>query len=48
MFSDFDFSVVKGEFVGIMGLLGSGKIIFLNLLVIIDKLIQGEMMINGI
>ncbi|MCY8374900.1 lantibiotic ABC transporter ATP-binding protein PsdA [Bacillus inaquosorum] len=46
--SDFDLSVAKGEFVGIMGPSGSGKTTLLNLLATIDKPTQGEMMINGI
>ncbi|OBA02610.1 bacitracin ABC transporter ATP-binding protein [Bacillus subtilis] len=46
--SDFDLSVSKGEFVGIMGPSGSGKTTLLNLLATIDKPTQGEMMINGI
>ncbi|MEC1624054.1 lantibiotic ABC transporter ATP-binding protein PsdA [Bacillus mojavensis] len=46
--SDFDLSVNKGEFVGIMGPSGSGKTTLLNLLATIDKPTQGEMMINGI
>lgn len=35
--NDINFKIEEGEFVGIMGFLGSGKMTFLNLLVIIDK-----------
>lgn len=45
--NDINFSIEDGEFVGIMGLFGSGKIIFLNMIFIIDKLIIGIMELKG-
>lgn len=40
------FEVDKGEFVGIMGLLGSGKIMLLNILSGIDRVVIGSVKIN--
>lgn len=45
--SDIDFSVQRGEFVGIMGPSGSGKTTLLNMLSTIDSPTSGEVLING-
>lgn len=45
--SDIDFTVAKGEFVGIMGPSGSGKTTLLNMLSTIDSPTSGEVLING-
>ncbi|MFH5778621.1 ABC transporter ATP-binding protein [Heyndrickxia oleronia] len=42
-----NFSINKGEFVGIMGPSGSGKTTLLNLIATIDKPTSGEVLING-
>ncbi|MFT0801445.1 ABC transporter ATP-binding protein [Bacillus swezeyi] len=44
---DFNISVEKGEFVGVMGPSGSGKTTLLNLLATIDKPTNGDLIING-
>lgn len=41
------FKVYKGEFVGIMGFFGVGKLIFLNIIFIIDLFLLGDIYING-
>ena len=42
-----NFSIEKGEFVGIMGPSGSGKTTLLNLIATIDRPTAGEIIING-
>ncbi|OIK13889.1 ABC transporter ATP-binding protein [Bacillus sp. MUM 13] len=42
-----NFSIEKGEFVGIMGPSGSGKTTLLNLIATIDRPTSGEILING-
>ncbi|WP_040205692.1 ABC transporter ATP-binding protein [Neobacillus jeddahensis] len=42
-----NFSVEKGEFVGVMGPSGSGKTTLLNLIATIDRPTAGEILING-
>ncbi|MCH1625238.1 ABC transporter ATP-binding protein [Ferdinandcohnia quinoae] len=42
-----NFSIEKGEFVGIMGPSGSGKTTLLNLISTIDRPTSGEVFING-
>lgn len=42
-----DFSVEKGEFVGIMGASGSGKTTLLNILSTLDKPTTGSVLVNG-
>lgn len=42
-----NFSIEKGEFVGIMGPSGSGKTTLLNLISTIDQPSSGEVLING-
>ena len=42
-----NFSIEKGEFVGIMGPSGSGKTTLLNLIATIDQPTSGEIIING-
>ncbi|SFC30063.1 putative ABC transport system ATP-binding protein [Bacillus sp. OV322] len=42
-----NFSIEKGEFVGIMGPSGSGKTTLLNLIATIDRPTAGEILING-
>ncbi|MBM7586132.1 putative ABC transport system ATP-binding protein [Bacillus pakistanensis] len=42
-----NFSIDKGEFVGIMGPSGSGKTTLLNLIATIDQPTSGEIFING-
>jgi putative ABC transport system ATP-binding protein len=42
-----NFSINKGEFVGIMGPSGSGKTTLLNLIATIDQPTSGEVLING-
>ncbi|MCI1591078.1 ABC transporter ATP-binding protein [Heyndrickxia oleronia] len=42
-----NFSINKGEFVGIMGPSGSGKTTLLNLIATIDEPTSGEVLING-
>ncbi|GIN87754.1 ABC transporter ATP-binding protein YxdL [Heyndrickxia sporothermodurans] len=42
-----NFTIDKGEFVGIMGPSGSGKTTLLNLIATIDKPTSGEIFING-
>ncbi|ATH93378.1 bacitracin ABC transporter ATP-binding protein [Bacillus glycinifermentans] len=44
---DFNISVEKGEFVGVMGPSGSGKTTLLNLLATIDEPTNGDLIING-
>ncbi|WP_126427672.1 ABC transporter ATP-binding protein [Brevibacillus marinus] len=46
--TDIDFTVRKGEFVGIMGPSGSGKTTLLNLISTIDTPTSGEVLLNGI
>lgn len=41
------FSILKGEFVGIMGASGSGKTTLLNCISTIDRVSSGNIMING-
>lgn len=43
---DIDFSVQKGEFIGIMGASGSGKTTLLNMLSTLDKPTSGHIYIN--
>ncbi|MGG1688901.1 ABC transporter ATP-binding protein [Heyndrickxia ginsengihumi] len=45
--NDINFSINKGEFVGIMGPSGSGKTTLLNVVATIDKPTSGEILING-
>ncbi|MGQ7279907.1 ABC transporter ATP-binding protein [Brevibacillus thermoruber] len=45
--TDIDFTVRKGEFVGIMGPSGSGKTTLLNMISTIDKPTSGEVLLNG-
>lgn len=45
--NNINFSIEKGEFVGIMGPSGSGKTTLLNLIATIDKPTSGEIIING-
>ena len=45
--SGIDISIVKGEFVSIMGASGSGKTTLLNVLSSIDKINSGTIMIEG-
>ncbi|GIP30137.1 ABC transporter ATP-binding protein [Paenibacillus sp. J23TS9] len=45
--SDINFSIEKGEFVGIMGPSGSGKTTLLNVVSTIDEPSSGEVLING-
>jgi len=45
--SGIDMSIVKGEFVSIMGASGSGKTTLLNVLSSIDKINSGTIMIEG-
>ena len=42
-----NFSIEKGEFVGIMGPSGSGKTTLLNMIATIDKPTSGEIFIGG-
>lgn len=42
-----DLEIIEGEFISIMGFLGFGKIIFLNIMLIIDKVILGKIIIDG-
>lgn len=45
--TDINFSIEKGEFVGIMGPSGSGKTTLLNVVSTIDEPSSGEVLING-
>jgi putative ABC transport system ATP-binding protein len=45
--TDIDFTIQKGEFVGIMGPSGSGKTTLLNLISTIDVPTSGEVLLNG-
>lgn len=45
--TDIDFTIRKGEFVGIMGPSGSGKTTLLNLISTIDVPTSGEVFLNG-
>lgn len=45
--TDIDFSIQKGEFVGIMGPSGSGKTTLLNMISTIDSPTSGEVLLNG-
>ncbi|UFJ43008.1 ABC transporter ATP-binding protein [Brevibacillus humidisoli] len=45
--TDIDFTIRKGEFVGIMGPSGSGKTTLLNLISTIDTPTSGEVLLNG-
>ena len=45
--NNINFSIKKGEFVGIMGPSGSGKTSLLNLIATIDQPTAGEIIING-
>jgi len=45
--TDIDFTIQKGEFVGIMGPSGSGKTTLLNLIATIDVPTSGEVLLNG-
>lgn len=44
---DINFSVNKGEFIGIMGESGSGKSTLLNIIATLDKASAGQVFING-
>lgn len=44
---DINFSVNKGEFIGIMGESGSGKSTLLNIIATLDKASSGQVFING-
>ena len=44
---DINFSVNKGEFIGIMGESGSGKSTLLNIIATLDKTSSGQVFING-
>ncbi len=44
---DINFSVNKGEFIGIMGESGSGKSTLLNIITTLDKASSGQVFING-
>jgi putative ABC transport system ATP-binding protein len=46
--TDIDFTIRKGEFVGIMGPSGSGKTTLLNMISTIDSPTSGAVMLNGI
>ncbi|QQE74915.1 ABC transporter ATP-binding protein [Brevibacillus composti] len=45
--TDIDFTIKKGEFVGIMGPSGSGKTTLLNMISTIDSPTSGEVLLNG-
>ncbi|EJL38840.1 ABC transporter ATP-binding protein [Brevibacillus agri] len=45
--TDIDFSIRKGEFVGIMGPSGSGKTTLLNMISTIDSPTSGTVLLNG-
>ncbi|TGU93421.1 ABC transporter ATP-binding protein, partial [Mesorhizobium sp. M00.F.Ca.ET.186.01.1.1] len=45
--TDIDFSIRKGEFVGIMGPSGSGKTTLLNMISTIDSPTSGAVLLNG-
>ncbi len=45
--TDIDFTIRKGEFVGIMGPSGSGKTTLLNMISTIDTPTSGEVLLNG-
>lgn len=45
--TDIEFSINKGEFVGIMGPSGSGKTTLLNMISTIDSPTSGEVLLNG-
>lgn len=45
--TDIDFTIGKGEFVGIMGPSGSGKTTLLNMISTIDSPTSGEVLLNG-
>lgn len=45
--ANINFSMEKGEFIGIMGPSGSGKTTLLNLIATIDQPTSGEILING-
>lgn len=45
--NDVNFSVLEGEFVGIMGASGSGKTTLLNCISTIDRLTGGQVLIRG-
>jgi len=44
---DFNMTINKGEFVGVMGPSGSGKTTLLNILATIDSPSSGEVLVNG-
>ncbi|WNC15518.1 ABC transporter ATP-binding protein [Brevibacillus brevis] len=46
--TDIDFTIRKGEFVGIMGPSGSGKTTLLNMIATIDSPTSGAVLVNGI